>query len=155
MGWQDRDWAKWTDEERDRYLGGTTVSAPGRPEACGRASSRRTEATLLAVLVSLAVSLAGWHFHLFRLPALTHPAVVVPTTPVVYGTGLAQNGASQMTCTAMATDARGGESCTAWTILGPGQRAVQATPLPAGTACPAVVADQRSGRWMCSAATTS
>jgi len=55
----------------------------------------------------------------------------------------------------MATDARGVESCTEWTLLSPGQRAVQATQLPVGTTCPAVVADQQSGRWVCTATTSA
>ena len=161
MGWQDRDWAKWTDEERERFLG--DVRAPvqirGGWTHAGHARlhlrSPRIEVTLLAVLASLAVSLVGWQLDLFRLPIATHPAGVAPAAPVVYGTGLAHSGTSQLTCTAVTTDARDVESCTDWTILLPGQRAVEAMPLPVGTTCRAVVADQRSGHWVCSAATTS
>ena len=113
--------------------------------------SRRNELTLLAMLVSLAAALAGWQFHLFPLPIST-PHRAAPTPPVVYGTGLAHNGASDMTCTAMAADDRGGESCTVWTILLPGQQAVEALRLPIGRTCPGVIADQHTGHWVCTKA---
>ena len=151
MGWRDRDWAKWTDEERDRFLGGTSAPPPRRLGV----RSRRNELTLVALLVSAAVSLAGWQLHLFSFPISAPRAVAVPTAPVVYGTGLAHNGASDMTCTAMAADARGGESCTVWTILLPGQQAVQALRLPVGRTCPAVIADQHTGHWVCTKAVTT
>jgi hypothetical protein len=150
MGWQERDWAKWTEEERARFVGGTT--APPRPRQGLR--SRRNELTLLAMLVSLAASLVGWQFHLFSLPIST-PHSRVPTAPVVYGAGLAQNGASRMTCTAMEADGQGGESCTVWTILFPSQQAVQALQLPVGSTCPAVIADQHTGHWVCTNAVTT
>ncbi len=102
MGWQDRDWATWTGEERDRLLAG--MCAPARTRLGIR--SRCNELTLLAMLVSLAASLTGWQFHLFRLPISPSAADVVPTAPVVYGIGLAHTGASRMTCTAMAADGR-------------------------------------------------
>jgi hypothetical protein len=54
------------------------------------------------MLVSLGLSLASWHFHLFRFVAQQAPAQV-PRATIVYGTGLAHmNGQSEaMTCTAM------------------------------------------------------
>jgi hypothetical protein len=159
VGWRERDWARWTDEERARYLGSSTrVAGAGVPvhepefgyEACQ--ASRRRELTLLAMVVSLAASLVSWHFHLLRFVA--HPAPApAPRATVVYGTGLAHlNGQSQeMTCTAMTTNAQGSEVCTAWTLLLPGQQAVQAASLPAGANCAMVTADQQAGRWVCAA----
>lgn len=147
LGWQDRDWAKWTDEERTRFLG-----TSGRaPRIAGPAGQRR-EITLLAMLVSLVVSVLLAHSHLFGWLAARPAHQSAQHVPaIVYGTGLAHvNGASQeMTCTAMATNAAGVEVCTAWTPLFPGQQAVQAAALPAGTSCPAVAADQHTGRWVC------
>ena len=151
MGWQERDWAKWTDEERDRFLAG--ASAPPRMRLGVR--SRRNELTLLALLVSLAASLAGWQFHLFSLPISHTPVRTVPTAPVVYGTDLAHNGASDMTCTAMVADAGGAESCTVWTILVSGQRAVEAMQPRAGSTCLAVIADQHTGQWVCTQAVST
>jgi hypothetical protein len=102
------------------------------------------------MLVSLGLSLASWHFHLFRFVAQQAPAQV-PRATIVYGTGLAHmNGQSEaMTCTAMDMNAQGVQSCTSWTILSPGQHAVQAGALPAGTACLAAQVDQHTGRWVC------
>ena len=110
--------------------------------------SRRKELTLLAILVAVAAPLAGRQFHLFS----SRPVAVAP---VVYGTGLAHKGASDLTCTAMVADARGGESCTVWTILLAGQQAVEALRLPVGNTCPAVVADQHTGHWVCTRAVTT
>ena len=148
MGWQDRDWAKWTDEERERIVG---ARVPSRPCAQG-GSRRRVELTALAVAVSAVASLGIAHFHALRLggpPAV--PVRPAPPPPVVYGTGLAPlQGSQEMTCTSMESDAAGVQSCTAWQYLLAGQRAVQAAPLPAGgPLCTAVVADQATGRWKC------
>ena len=152
MGWHDRDWARWTDDERAGYLGSSTGIGhhPGTP------ASRRG-VTLLAMLVSLGLSLVTWQFHLFRFSAHRLPAQA-PQPAVVYGTGLAHfNGQSpeEMTCTAMAVNAQGTQSCTTWTFLSPGQQAVQAATLPAGTSCTAVEADQHTGRWVCTARASS
>ena len=117
--------------------------APGRRGL----RSRRKELALLAILVAVA-ALAGRQVHLFS----SRPVAVAP---VVYGTGLAHKGASDLTCTAMVTDARGGESCTVWTILLAGQQAVEALRLPVGRTCPAIVADQQTGRWVCTQAVTT
>jgi hypothetical protein len=146
VGWQDRDWAKWTDAERARFVGA------GRPTTIGSdprtTVGRRSEVTLLAMLVSLAGSWGVAHFHLLDAvrPA---PVPAPPSRAVVYGTGLAHLDGRGTTCTAMAADSLGAQHCTTWTLLAPGQRALQAEPLPAGTACSAVEADQESGRWVC------
>jgi hypothetical protein len=111
----------------------------------------RTEVTLVAMAVSLVASWMVWHTHLIQrvAPAPSTQRQELPA-PIVYGTGLAHlNGDShEMTCTAMASNT-GGEYCTSWTLLAPGQRAVQAAPLPVGANCAAVEADQQSGRWVC------
>ena len=151
MSWQERDWARWTDEERGRFVDGH--GAPARTQLGLR--SQRNELMLLAMLVSVVASLACWQFHLFSFPVSAPHAAAVPTAPFVYGTGLAHNGASDMTCTAMVSDARGSPSCTVWTILVPGQQAVQALQLPAGSTCPAVIADQHTGHWACTNAVTT
>jgi hypothetical protein len=155
VGWQERDWARWTDEERSRYLGSSTRvdtgAGPVRSRFGFHESSRR-DLTLLAMLVSLGLSLATWHFHFFRSVAQQAP-VQVPLSTIVYGTGLTDlNGQSdESTCTAMEVNAQGIQSCTVWTILSPGQHAVQAATLPAGSTCLAAQVDQHSGRWVCTA----
>ena len=151
MGWQEREWAKWTDEERDRFLGATSAPAPLRRGV----RSRRNELTLLAMLVSVVATLGCWQLHLFSFPVSAPHGAAAPAAAVVYGTGLSHNGSFDMTCTAMLSDASGGESCTVWTILRPGQQAVQALQLPVGSTCPAVIADQHTGHWACMNAVTT
>jgi hypothetical protein len=147
VGWQERDWAKWTDDERARMVAGrvstTTTCAQANPR-------RRVELTVLAIAVSVVASFGISHFHVLRLggPPALQPA---PPPAVVYGTGLAHMpGGQEMTCTAMESDAQGVQSCTTWQYLQPGQRAVQAVQLrPGGPFCSAVVADQATGGWKC------
>ncbi|HEY5058469.1 MAG TPA: hypothetical protein VII51_05575 [Gaiellaceae bacterium] len=153
MGWQDRDWAKWTAEERADYVGGAPAPAraPLRIQTLGGATSRTTGTIFLAAVASLVVTVIVSQFHLVHLPAASQATASAPLAPLVYGTGLAHLGAAttqEMTCTAMTT-ARGAESCTTWTYLVAGQRAVQAAPLPTGVSCPVVEADQSLGRWVC------
>jgi hypothetical protein len=157
VGWEDREWAKWTDEERRRFLGAAPV--PGRRRARVGILDRahgRSELTLLAIAVSLAASLAVAHFHLLSFGAAPPAGSFIrPAMPrVVYGTGLShlKGQARPMTCTAVAKDSHGFGSCTAWMIVAAGQRVVQAAPLPAGSSCSAVEADQHSGRWVCTKA---
>jgi hypothetical protein len=151
MGRQEREWAKWTDQERDRFLGGASAPAPLRRGV----RSRRNELTLLAMLVSVAASLGCWQLHLFSFPVAAPHRAATPPAAVVYGAGHAHDGSTDMTCTAMVSDASGGESCTVWTILLPGQQAVQALRLPVGRTCPAVIADQHTGHWVCTTAVTT
>ena len=55
MGWQNREYARWSDEERRRYLGaGSSRSAPAR----GRRISA-VQSAFLAVIVSLVLFLLG------------------------------------------------------------------------------------------------
>ncbi len=74
MGWQDRDWAKFTDAERRRIYGGSpsggNFSAGNRGTSLTRTRGRlrASNAAVLVVLVSVAVLAAG------HLPK-THPLV--------------------------------------------------------------------------------
>ena len=121
------------------------------PAARSPGGSRRTHVTALAVSVSLVGSLAVWHVGFLR-PARPLPAIAPQLPTFVYGTGLAHIGGRPATCTALATDTRGVERCTTWTLLVGGERAAQAAALPAGgPPCAAVVADQKSGGWVCTA----
>jgi len=102
------------------------------------------------MVVSLVASYAVWHVHLIQRVAPSAHLRQPATPAIVYGTGLAHlNGDShEMTCTAMAQNSAG-QYCVTWTLLAPGQRAVQAAPVPPGANCAAVEADQRAGRWVC------
>lgn len=96
MGWRDRDYAKWTDEERKRFYGSAT--APSNPGVFGdyEAPRRATGSGLLrpgvgaAILVSGAVFALGHfprshplvpllHFRMPGLQSATAPGVIRPT----------------------------------------------------------------------------
>jgi len=133
VGWQDRDWAKWTEDERSRFLGGHAAVAPG---------------AFLAVVVSLVVlvvarpqAVAVLHFG--RSPA-------APSS-VVYGTGTAYagTGGTEVTCVGLWVTPETGSHCSSWVTLLPGQRAVAAAAMPPTGTCAIIQADQSSGRWIC------
>lgn len=98
MGWRERDYAKWTDEERRRFLGSTTSLAPylGYAPAGGETGRRLIRPGAgLAVLVSAGLlalgQLPAGHpiaplLH-FTLPALQSglPALPSPPTSTIAG----------------------------------------------------------------------
>lgn len=77
MGWQERDWAKWTDADRQRFFGTTrsTSHAPARssPKAVGK---RRTPRETLAALILIAAAVAYYSGALNHSPRPT----VIPTS---------------------------------------------------------------------------
>ncbi len=135
VSWEDRDRAKWTPDERARFLS---------PEA---GASRVRHLVLLAMLMSAVATLGFSEFHGFRF---VH-AQQAPQSPVVYGTGLAhwRGSSQQLTCTAMTTDTSGRQSCTSWSLIQPGQRLVPAVQLPTTPYCSAAEVDQQAGAWVC------
>jgi hypothetical protein len=140
VGWQDRDWAKWTDEERARFVGGGT----GGPSKSGSIAP----GAFLAVIVSLVATVAFLHHPITLRDRANRPSVV-------YGSGFMQlQDGERVTCTAMSRDGAGATRCMTWTILQNGQRPAPAMPLQPGTTCTAIVVDQRAGRWTCPSATT-
>lgn len=79
MPWEERDWAKWTDEERDRYLGasGTRPAGSGRPRGGGSGLNRRLSRgqTILAfALIAAALGYAG--HRVLRMPTYDPPSVI-------------------------------------------------------------------------------
>jgi hypothetical protein len=145
VGWQDRDWAKWDDRERAQFLG--AAPAPARRRVAVATAEHRTELTLLAILVSVAGSVLVAHFHLYQRIAGQPRAAYAP---VVYGTAVKDATGRTLTCTALARRPDGNAACTSATALHSGQRMVEAQPLPPGTRCSAIQAEQHSGRWVCS-----
>ncbi len=126
MGWQDRDWAKWTDDERRRFVGGGVSIVPG---------------AVLGVVISLVVTV------MLAQPFARHRAAPAP----VWGDGVvAYQWGHDTTCTELR---RLGNSwtCEVWTFLLPGQGARPAAALLSGQACATVVADQSLRRWVCAA----
>lgn len=131
VGWQDRDWARWTDDERSRFLGhGST----------GR-SSTATQGAFLGVVVSLVatVVLAGAP----GIGLLRHERA--PALRPVYGTGQVISAfGHDATCTELLDGA-----CEAYTFVQPGQRVLRAAPPPPGATCPLLEVDQSSAAWVC------
>lgn len=143
MGWQDRDWAKWDDDERSRFFGGG-----GLPRSGGRGFA---VGGIAAVVVSLVVVVVGESqglnlLHINR----AHHRVAIPIAPL-YGTGVVVKGmdGNDITCTELSFDSLGASRCTGWTYLLPGERARRAAGMPARGTCAAVEADQISGSWVC------
>ena len=127
MGWQDRDWAKWTDEERARVVGGGGGGVGIVPGA------------LLGIVVSLVGTVV-----------LTHPfRSAQRTPPPVYGSGVVEHlMGNRTTCTKMEL-VSGTWTCEVWSFLLPDQQALRAAPLSDGNLCTTVVVDQPSRRWVC------
>jgi hypothetical protein len=87
VGWRDRDYARWTDEERRRFLGSSVSSSSrGRPASAPHVLGPRlgvAQGASLAVIVSAVLFLLGHvpqnhpliaalHFNIPRPPRLTH-----------------------------------------------------------------------------------
>lgn len=71
MGWRERDWAKWTDAERRRFLGTTFSTSRGLAQVSPKAASRRrTRRESLAALVLIAAAAAQYSGALNHSP---HP----------------------------------------------------------------------------------
>jgi hypothetical protein len=83
VGWRDRDYAKWTPEERRRFLGSGT-SAPTRNASYLDTSGRRWNANstaLFAVIVSAAIFAAGQLPRGHPLVPALHFTIPSPHTP--------------------------------------------------------------------------
>ena len=145
MGWQDRDWAKWNDDERRRFLGSGGSSRSGRHGGFAPGA-------FLAVVVSLVAVVVGQSQGI-NLLHLGHTHATIPTVPL-YGTGVvvkSLSGSENVSCTAVSFDSLGGTHCTGWTYLLPGERAAPAAGMPARGTCATAEADQISGTWVCTA----
>ena len=125
MGWQDRDWAKWTDDERARFLGHS-------PSVTGGAFLAVVVSLVATVLLAGAPGVGLLHRHKSPMPP-------------VYGTGTVIVAMGHdATCTQLLDGV-----CNAYTVVEPGQRVHPAAPLPPGTSCPLHEVDQARGVWFC------
>jgi hypothetical protein len=85
VGWRERDWAKWTDAERERFLGSSRSPAgppggpPARWSAKGGGGKRRTRRETLAALILIAAAVAYYSGALNRSPQRTVNHVIGPT----------------------------------------------------------------------------
>jgi hypothetical protein len=145
MGWRERDWAKWTDTERQRFFGTgrSTSHAPTRssPKAFGK---RRTRREALAVLMLIAGVAA---YHSGTLNRSPQP-IVIPTT-----SGPARKLSLRLPHTYPTSTAPAPPSPRYTTMSGPssvprGAYMTVTGTLPAGESGPIVVEGQwESGPW--------
>lgn len=127
MGWQDRDWANWTDDERARFVGGGSTGVGILPGA------------FLGIVVSLVATVI-----------LTHPfRSTHPAPPPLYGSGVVDELMGHRTTCTKVQLVSGRWTCDIWAMLLPGQQALAAAPLPDGSLCATAVVDQPSRRWIC------
>ncbi|HEX3056059.1 MAG TPA: hypothetical protein VHP82_07970 [Gaiellaceae bacterium] len=142
MGWQDRDWAKWNEDERSRFFGGG-----GSPRSRGYGFG---VGAFAAVVVSLVVAVVAQSQGLNVLRLNRAHRVSIPIAPL-YGTGVVERGmdGNDITCTELSFDSSGTSHCMGWTYLLPGERALPAEGMPARGTCAVVEADQISRHWVC------
>src|SRR5947209_2671253 len=89
MGWRERDYAKWTKEERRRFLGSATpaASSPGRAWSSGRVFRAGSGFAIAASITLLALGqlprghplLATFHLRLPDLHEVAHKQPAIPT----------------------------------------------------------------------------
>ena len=103
VGWQDRDYAKWTDDDRKRYLGGGSTSVRQDGPSAGKA---------LAIGISLVAVVGGSALH-FGIPFGSSPTPTRP--PAVTPQPLP---GKRLVCTEESTDpATGQPRCSAYVYV--------------------------------------
>jgi len=132
MGWRDRDYARWTDQERDDYYGGPSSTSRSWPARWIMLAVAGLLAVFLASIVSRALQ-----------PAPTAPPFNPDAVPhaIIYGwwnvppvdTHAQQawvQGNRSMICRTRQPDTRtyGGYVCTSYSIINPGQTVVPLSP---------------------------
>jgi hypothetical protein len=131
VGWQDRDWAKWTDDERSRFLGHRST---GRSSSVAQGAFVGVVVSLVATVVLAGAPGIGFLRH-------NRASAFRP----VYGTGkVVVAFGRDVTCTELLHGA-----CGAYTFVQPGQRVLRAAPPPPGTTCQLLEVDQSRGAWVC------
>lgn len=134
MSWRDRDWARFTDEEREHFYGGVSL---------------RSVSPVAWALFAVAVLLIGLYAYTVRdRSPRPYPPVSKPA-PVVYSGAYGENRAipgQQVACTAEGMQL-GDWVCTYWQILQPGQTARPAK--DPGGPCGVRHVDQATAAWVC------
>jgi hypothetical protein len=148
MGWEGREWAKWSEDERDTYLEGRAPRrATGRelleridsPHSTGVSLRAKIWGGLAAVTVAFA-AIVVYEIHANPLTTGSPSGAVQTTPPVLYGwqhipsQGVAYTDPSRIgntsfhgrpiLCTDREHDELGRWVCTTYTIVQPGQRIV-------------------------------
>jgi hypothetical protein len=135
MGWRSREWARWSDEERERFLG---------PSAAVTIATRGVDRVRLVVWGSLGAAIlllaVGALAARALLPPLPPPAAASAGARVIYGwsdipsitsptpgTRVVRIGADPVICTTRTVVARRW-LCTAYGLIRPGMRVVELPP---------------------------
>jgi hypothetical protein len=135
VGWRDRDWARFSDEERQLVFGAPSVQAFDWLRVC-----------VWSVTGLLALVVAGYSSR-----ALRHTTVAAPSPEhVVYAGPTLDQG--RLACTAESANATLGMwVCTEWTIVETGQTTAKA--VDPGGQCGVRHVDQATHRWVCDSET--
>src|SRR5919198_3942883 len=149
VSWHDRDWARWTDEERRRFYGAAPSGAPSRARRSLHPSGLWT---VLATLIVSVLGFAGYANRPWSAAAAPSAALVVYGDQAVPAAGepvpapMAPGG-RRTVCTDEVE--RGGAwTCMTYAVLMQDQSAAQAAPPPVPCTTERVV-DQSLGRWVC------
>jgi hypothetical protein len=144
MAWQDRDWAKLDDSEREAIY--------GVPRPPGPLDRKRAVAWTAVTILTVAVSALAIAAHRRAPPAAS--LAVAPQPSVIHGIRGTEDtadfapGGRNTVCTEEAIDPRSGQwACVAW-LLNENDLPVLAPPIYRGQ-CGHVLADQTTGAWTC------
>jgi hypothetical protein len=148
VSWRDRDWARFTNEERRQFYGdsGYRSSFPSIPSQAQR--------VVFWCLILVAAGAVAGYAYTSRSDRVS-PGQASPTLPsVIYGGQMAYAGSgdpyenAQQACTSEAANTRLGVwVCVTWTIIQPGQTARPA--IDPGGQCGVRHVDQTTGTWFC------
>lgn len=166
MGWRDRDWARFTDEERRQFYGGGPSSPlPSRPSPAsprtslrpivhspaGRGSSTPSLRFVVWSAVGVAAILVGALAYAARSRLDSRAVHPSPATGVVYSGPIGywrSNPHQQLACTGESANTRLRVwVCTSWQNLQPGQ--VTRPAVDPGGPCGVRHVDQTTGEWVC------
>jgi hypothetical protein len=93
MSWEDREWARWTPSERERFFG----------RVVGPRSSTDASRVVVAMLVAAAITIAAWVLGLGRpIPFVGRSTPTQPVQP-------ASTAGERLVCTKQALDPRTGQ----------------------------------------------
>ena len=113
MGWQDRDYAKWSDDERKRFLG-TSSSQPVRQGSPNAGSSNAGKALAIGIS-ALALFGGGAALH-FGIPIGSHHAPTPSQPPAVTPPAAAPG--TRLVCSQRDIDPANGQlRCTAYSSV--------------------------------------
>lgn len=140
MGWREREWAKFTDDERRAVFGsGSSTYLPPSMPLTRAEHGNRVRAVVWSAVAVAAAGVGGFGY------SQRHPAPAgAPLPAIVYGTAIS----STLACDNEVKDAQSQQwQCIDFVPIA-GSTEVR-TPQPAPSGCVHVIADQARGLWTC------